>query len=51
MAEFLSAVDGGRDPIHSGRNNLDSLALCYAAVASAEAQEPIVPGSVRSMPK
>lgn len=51
MAELLSAIAGRREPIHNGRNNLHSLALCFAAVASAEAQEPVVPGSVRSMPK
>jgi predicted dehydrogenase len=51
MAELLSAIAGRRAPIHNARDNLQSLALCYAAVASAEAQGPRVPGSVRSMPK
>jgi predicted dehydrogenase len=51
MAELLSAIADGREPVHNCRNNLHSLALCFAAVASAESNQPIVPGTVRSMPK
>ena len=36
MAELLSAIEEGRQPLHSGRENLRSLALCFAAVESAE---------------
>jgi predicted dehydrogenase len=51
MAELTSAIAERRQPIHNARDNLQSLALCFAAVASAEAQEPRVPGNVRNMPK
>jgi predicted dehydrogenase len=50
MAELLSAIAENREPSNSGRNNLASLALCFAAVASAERGEPVVPGSVRRLP-
>lgn len=50
MAELLSAIAEDRQPSHSARNNLASLALCFAAVASAERGEPVVPGSVRTLP-
>ncbi|NGM70494.1 Gfo/Idh/MocA family oxidoreductase [Natronolimnobius sp. AArcel1] len=49
MAELLSAIDEGREPSNSARNNLRTLELCYAAVASAEDHEPVVPGSVRQL--
>jgi predicted dehydrogenase len=50
MAELLSAIKDNREPTHSARNNLESLALCYAAVASAERGEAVKPGSVRQLP-
>jgi predicted dehydrogenase len=50
MAELLAAIAENREPTNSARDNLDSLALCFAAVASAERGEPIKPGSVRQMP-
>lgn len=49
MAELLSAIEEDREPSNSGRNNLRSLELCFAAVASAEDHEPKVPGEVRTM--
>ena len=33
------------------KNNLQSLAVCFAAVASAECGRPIKPGSVRQLPE
>jgi predicted dehydrogenase len=51
MAELLLAIAEKREPSHSARNNLNSLALCFAAVASAERGEPVKPGSVRRMPE
>ncbi len=36
MAELLCAIEDGREPLNSARNNLRSLALCFAAVRSAE---------------
>jgi len=50
MAELLSAIADNREPTHSARNNLASLELCYAAVASAERGEAVRPGSVRQLP-
>jgi predicted dehydrogenase len=50
MAELLSAIAANREPSHSARNNLASLSLCFAAVASAERGEPVRPGTVRQLP-
>ena len=49
MAELLSAIEEDREPYNGARDNLRSLELCYAAVASAEDHEPKVPGDVRRM--
>lgn len=49
MAELLSAIEEDREPDNSARNNVSSLELCYAAVASAEDQEPKTPGEVHRM--
>lgn len=49
MAELLSAIEDEREPYNSARDNLETLELCYAAVASAEDHEPKVPGEVRRM--
>jgi predicted dehydrogenase len=51
MAELLLAIEQNREPAHGGRNNLKSLALCFAACASADAGKPIVPGTVRKLRK
>ena len=50
MAELLCAIEEDREPLNSARGNLESLALCFAAVASAERHEPVEPGTVRSLP-
>jgi predicted dehydrogenase len=50
MAELLCAIEEQREPEHSGRNNLKSLVLCFAALASAEEHRPVEPGSVRRLP-
>jgi predicted dehydrogenase len=50
MGELLRAIEEDREPDNSARNNLRSLELCFAAVASAERHKPVVPGSVRKMP-
>ena len=50
MAELLSAIAENREPTHSARNNLASLSLCFAAVASAERGEAVRPGTVRQLP-
>jgi predicted dehydrogenase len=50
MTELLCAVEEKREPSHSAADNLASLALCFAAVASAESHKPQVPGKVRRLP-
>jgi predicted dehydrogenase len=50
MGELLCAIEEDREPSHSARDNLKSLELCFAAVASAEDGRPVVPGTVRRMP-
>jgi predicted dehydrogenase len=47
MGELLCAIEERRAPAHSARNNLASLTLCFAALASADSGLPQVPGSVR----
>jgi predicted dehydrogenase len=51
MGELLCAVEEGRQPSIHAAGNLDSLALCFAAVESAERGEPVTPGSVRRLPE
>ena len=51
MGELLCAIEDRREPSHGARANLASLALCYAALASADTGEPRKPGSVTSMKK
>lgn len=50
MGELLCSIEENREPTISARRNLNSLALCFAAVASAQERRPVVPGSVRQMP-
>ena len=50
MAELLRAIAADREPVHSGANNLRTLALTFAAVASAERGQPVRPGEVRALP-
>jgi predicted dehydrogenase len=51
MGELLSAVEQRREPSNGARENLRSLALCFAACASAASGRPMVPGRVRRLPK
>ncbi len=46
MAELLRSIEEKREPSNNARENLNSLALCFAAIASAEMKSPVVPGSV-----
>ena len=41
LAEFVDAVRSGREPLTSGRDNLTSAALMFAAMQSAETGQPI----------
>jgi predicted dehydrogenase len=49
MGALLTAVEDGADPPNGARGNLDSLALVFAAIASARRGTPAEPGSVRSL--
>jgi len=49
MGELLCAIEENREPENSGIDNLQSLELCYAAVAAAEEGEPKIPGEVREL--
>jgi len=51
MAELLRAIEADREPDNSGRDNLATLELTFAAVASAEDGEPKTPGDVRRLPE
>lgn len=46
MSELLSAIEEKRQPLNSARDNLRSLALCFAAVRSADTGQPVRPGDV-----
>lgn len=46
LGEFLRAIEEDREPSISGANNLRSLELCFAAVASADTGEVKKPGKV-----
>lgn len=50
MAELLCAVEQGRPCVINAADNLHSLALCFAAIESAETGKPIRPGSIRRLP-
>ncbi|MET0694941.1 MAG: Gfo/Idh/MocA family oxidoreductase [Propionibacteriaceae bacterium] len=41
LTEFVTAIEAGREPLISGRNNLGSLATTYAAVESARTRQPV----------
>lgn len=47
MGELLCAIEDGREPSHGARGNLESLALCFAALASTDSGQPQTPGTVR----
>lgn len=44
LTEFVTAIAAGREPENSGRDNIASLALTYAAVDSAAAGRPVPVG-------
>lgn len=50
MGELLCSIEEDRTPTIDAARNLQSLAICFAAVASAESGQPHVPGTVRKMP-
>lgn len=50
MAELICAIEEKRQPENNGRSNLRSLALCFAAIASAETGTPQKPGATMALP-
>lgn len=50
MAELLCAIEENREPMNSARDNLRSLALCFATIAAATDGGAKVPGEVRRLP-
>jgi len=50
MGELLCSIEEDRTPSIDARDNLISLALCFAAVASSETHQPVVPGTIRRLP-
>ncbi len=50
MGELLSAIEEGRETSIDAEDNLRSLELCFAAIASAETGLPQIPGQVVRMP-
>jgi predicted dehydrogenase len=50
MTELLCAIEEKREPQNSARNNIRTLALCFAALASANTGQPVCPGAVRTFP-
>lgn len=51
MGELLCAIEERRPSAIDASDNLKSLELCFAAIASAESGRPMVPGSVRTLPQ
>ena len=49
MGALMCAAEDGKPPLNNARDNLYSLALAFAAIASARRGTPIVPGTVRSL--
>ncbi len=50
LAELICSIEDKRTPNNNARENLTSLALCFAAIASAETGLPQVPGEIRTPP-
>ncbi len=51
MCELLCAIEEKREPQNSARNNVATLALCFAALSSANTGQPVRPGAVRKLPE
>jgi predicted dehydrogenase len=51
MGELLCAIEENREPSHSARDNLRGLALCFAALASADSGVAQTPGATRTAAK
>jgi predicted dehydrogenase len=51
MGELLAAIEESRPPLNNARYNLQSLAMCFAAVRSADTSQPVRPGDVTELTK
>ncbi len=49
MGELLCSIEENREPENSARNNLESLKLAFAAIASADSGQPVIPGTAREL--
>ncbi len=49
MGELLRAIEEDREPLNSARDNLASLEMAFAAIASAERGRPVSPGSLSKL--
>lgn len=49
MGALLCSIETGKPPLNNGRDNLASLALAFAAIASSRRGEPVKPGTVASL--
>lgn len=49
MGELLCSIEENRTPSIDAADNLKSLAVCFAAVASSQSHLPTVPGSIRKL--
>ena len=49
MGELLCAIEQKREPSHSAANNLTTLELAFAALASAASGRPVAPGATRRL--
>lgn len=50
MGELLCSIEEDRVPLHNARDNLESLALCFAAMESADVHQAVIPGKIRRVP-
>lgn len=48
LGEFLRSIEEDREPSIGATNNLMSLALCFAALASADTGQPVKPGQAKT---
>ena len=49
MGELLCAIEEDRSPSNSAEDNLQSLAMAFAAIGSAERHKPVKPGAIRRL--
>jgi predicted dehydrogenase len=49
IGELLCAIEEDREPATSAKNNLVSMELCFAALASADSGLPVIPGTATTV--